>query len=204
MKLALVLLPLLAQPQVHVFRPSQIRMYWKDSSGRPYESFERLKSQHPSVKFAMNGGMFTPQLSPLGLYIENGKLLHRVKIVRSGRSNFAIQPQGVFCIRHGRAAVLPIPCDTKGMSYATQSAPMLVIGGKINPNVPKGRKMARNGVGVRPDGKVVTIIGNVTFREIAQAFVNQGCENAMFLDGGISSSTDWNQGSRFGVMIAAH
>ena len=199
----LLFLILQVQLQVHVFHPSQIRMFWKDSQGHPYRTFERLKAEHPTLRFAMNGGMFTPELSPLGLYVENGKILHKTKIVKHGKSNFAIQPQGVFCIRSGRAEVRPIPCDTRGMTYATQSAPMLVINGRINENLPEGRKIARNGVGVRRDGKVVAIIGNLTFREIAQSFVNQGCLSAMFLDGGISSSTDWNRGSRFGVMIAA-
>jgi len=198
----LLFLILQVQLQVHVFHPSQIRMFWKDSQGHPYRTFERLKAEHPTLRFAMNGGMFTPELSPLGLYIENGKILHKTKIVKHGKSNFAIQPQGVFCIRSGRAEVRPIPCDTRGMTYATQSAPMLVINGKINQNVPTGRKMVRNGVGVRADGKVVMIIDNLTFRELAQAFVNSRCVNAMFLDGGVSASTDWGRGSEFGVMVA--
>ena len=55
------------------------------------------------VVFAMNAGMFQPDLSPVGLFIERGQELRPVNR-RGGKGNFNLQPNGVFCVRQGVAA----------------------------------------------------------------------------------------------------
>ena len=186
-------LPLMAVSQL--FHPSRISMLWKGADGKPYLYFDAVRKAHPDIRFAMNAGMFTKAYGPVGLYIENGKELRPVKISRNRKVNFGIQPQGVFFIRNGQAAVASIPCKTTGMTYATQSAPMLVINGKINRNLPQGNLIVRNGVGVRKDGKVFFAVKWMRFREFAQFFIDNQCVNALYLDGGVSEK--WEKGDLF-------
>ena len=56
-----------------------------------------LQGQGLTLDFAMNGGMFRPDLTPVGLYIEDGKLLRKA-VSRAGPGNFGMLPNGVFCI----------------------------------------------------------------------------------------------------------
>lgn len=55
---------------------SNLQLYLNDKHGQPYQDFQRLKtSLQPickKVEFAMNAGMYQANLSPVGLYIENG------------------------------------------------------------------------------------------------------------------------------------
>ena len=88
-----VLLCLNAQSQTFQF--SQIRMFWKDVKGQPYNSFGNVLQQNPKLVFLMNGGMFTPEYEPVGLFIENGKVLRETKILKDPSVNFGIQPQGI-------------------------------------------------------------------------------------------------------------
>jgi len=76
--------------------------------------------------------------------------------------------------------------------YATQSGPMLIVEGKIHPKIkPDGTSAKiRNGVGACTGGAVVFAIADepVTFDAFARLFRDGlGCQNALFLDGSISS-----------------
>ncbi|RYY67613.1 MAG: hypothetical protein EOO12_00530 [Chitinophagaceae bacterium] len=187
--------------------PAQVRMYWKDPGGNTYGDFQTLVAAHPKIRFAMNGGMYARDLSPVGLYVENGKQLKPLRRVNNPKVNFGIQPQGVFGIRAGVAFVEPVGSYTsKGVSYATQSAPMLVVEGRRNPNLPVGLHLVRNGVGILPDGRVLLAVSEdaVTFHQFADWFIRQGCRHALYLDGNVSEY--WVKGrdpwGRFGPFIA--
>ncbi|RYY86268.1 MAG: hypothetical protein EOO15_14860 [Chitinophagaceae bacterium] len=113
----------------------------------------------------------------------------------------------MFCIRSGKAFVETLAqFKAKGVTYATQSAPMLVVNGKLNGNLPVGLHLIRNGVGILPDGKVLLAVSEdaVTFHQFARWFLAQGCTQALYLDGNVSEY--WVKGSdaggRFGAMIA--
>jgi uncharacterized protein YigE (DUF2233 family) len=76
---------------------------------------------------------------------------------------------------------------------ATQSGPMLVINGPVHPRFDRRSTSlkARNGVGVRADGKVIFAIsrGEVSFDAFARLFRDGlHCPNALFLDGGSAAS----------------
>jgi uncharacterized protein YigE (DUF2233 family) len=107
------------------------------------------------------------------------------------------------------AAVTTIDNFTSNnVQYATESAPMLIIEGKINPNLPKSASSTvRNGVGILPDGRVFMAVSKdgVTFQEFAAYFLHKGCINALYLDGGISGAYTNPNGpdGPFGVMIVA-
>ncbi|GAB4093068.1 phosphodiester glycosidase family protein [Flaviaesturariibacter terrae] len=169
--------------------PSSIHLYWKAPDGKPWASFERVVAAHPKIRFAMNGGMFARDLSPVGLYVEGGKTLKPLRKVNNPKVNFGIQPQGVFGIRRGKAFVETISVyKPGGVTMATQSAPMLVLNGKRNPNLPVGMQLVRNGVGILPDGTVLMAVSEdpVTFHQFADWFIRQGCTSALYLDGNVS------------------
>ena len=76
---------------------------------------------------------------------------------------------------------------------ATQSGPMLVINGRLHPRFDRRSTSlkARNGVGVRADGKVIIVLsqGEVSFDAFARLFRDGlNCPNALFLDGGSAAS----------------
>jgi uncharacterized protein YigE (DUF2233 family) len=187
-------------------KPAQVHMYWKAPDGKPYGSFGRLTAVHNRILFAMNGGMYNADLSPTGRYVEDGKQLRPMRRVNNPRVNFGIQPQGVFGIRNGKAFVETIAgYKSKGVVWATQSAPMLVVNGKINSYLPVGLKLLRNGVGVLASGEVLMAVSKegVTFPEFAQYFMKQGCVMALYLDGNVSEyyTPKHEAWGRFGVLI---
>lgn len=179
-------------------RRDDIRLYWKGSNGLAYGGFstlaDALKAQGRQLRFAMNGGMFESDLSPVGLFIEDGRQKHRAD-TRDGASNFHLKPNGVFYIGDGAAGVAETGRFLANVSrarYATQSGPMLVIDGSIHPKIQATGTSAkiRNGVGVRDGASVIFAISEqpVTFYAFARLFRDAlNCPNALFLDGSVSS-----------------
>jgi prepilin-type processing-associated H-X9-DG protein len=177
-------------------RHHQIRLFWKGSDGQPIGSFDQLR-QTPlgsRVIFAMNGGMYHEDRSPVGLYVENGQELKRANTA-NGPGNFHLKPNGVFFIKGNTAGVTETSRYLKQRmrpDFATQSGPMLVINGQIHPKISEegtSRKI-RNGVGMRDKHTAVFAIssGPVTFGAFARLFRDElGCGNALFLDGSVSS-----------------
>ena len=180
-------------------RKQTIRLYWKRSDGTPYaylSSLPRaLEGEGGRLLFATNAGMFDPALKPVGLYVEQGRELVHAN-TRSGYGNFHMKPNGVFYISVGRAAVVETGAFLKRRpqaDLATQSGPMLVINGHLHPRFDHRSTSfkARNGVGVRADGKVIFAIsqGEVSFDDFARLFRDGlNCRDALFLDGGTAAS----------------
>jgi len=180
-------------------RKQTIRLYWKRSDGTPYaylSSLPRaLEGEGGRLLFATNAGMFDPALKPVGLYVEQGRELVHAN-TRSGYGNFHMKPNGVFYISVGRAAVVETGAFLKRRpqaDLATQSGPMLVINGHLHPRFDRRSTSfkARNGVGVRADGKVIFAIsqGEVSFDAFARLFRDGlNCRDALFLDGGTAAS----------------
>jgi uncharacterized protein YigE (DUF2233 family) len=175
-------------------------LFWRDEAGRPYRQFsalrDALESHGMQLLFAVNGGMYLPDFSPVGLFVADGREL--VALNRhTGPGNFSQQPNGVFLIE-GNAARLMTTDDywreKPKPLLATQSGPMLVHEGQIttsevmNPNSP-WRKV-RNGVCAPSPDTVVFVISEsaVTFYELASFFRDAlQCREALYLDGSVSS-----------------
>jgi uncharacterized protein YigE (DUF2233 family) len=157
-----------------------VRLYWKRSDGTPYaylSSLPRaLEREAGRLLFATNAGMFDPVLKPVGLYVEQGRELVHVN-TKTGYGNFHMKPNGIFYVAAGRAAVAETQAFLKQRpqaDLATQSGPMLVINGRLHPRFDRGSTSlkARNGVGIRADGKVIFAIsqGEVSFDAFARLF----------------------------------
>lgn len=175
-----------------------IQLFQNDRDGKPYGSFRALENDLRQdriyVRFAMNGGMYLDDQSPVGLFIANGRELKAIN-TNKGWGNFHLLPNGVFYLLPGRGGVMEskafVASGIKSF-YATQSGPMLVIDGKLHPSflADSTSLKSRNGVGVTGDGKVMFAVsdGPVRFHDFATLFRDDlGCANALFLDGSISS-----------------
>lgn len=179
-------------------RKSTIRLHDLDRGGKPYLTFEALRktlwADGIFMRIAMNGGMYHPDYSPVGLYVENGVEKQKIN-TNPGYGNFHLLPNGVFYLLPGSVGVME--AKTFALSgvkpvYATQSGPMLVIDGHIHPKFdPQSSSLKkRNGVGVAADGTVLFAISEsyVRFYDFATLFRDAlGCRNALFLDGTISA-----------------
>lgn len=176
----------------------RLDLFWKDGSGRPFRSFEALaaaqRAQGRKLVFAMNAGMFHPDFSPVGLYVEHGKQLRPLNL-RRGASNFCLRPNGVFALTRSGARVIEssqYPALRKSTLLATQSGPMLVIGGRLHPafRSTSTSRLIRNGVGVVSAQRLVFAISEdpVNFHEFATLFRDGlHCQNALYFDGNVSS-----------------
>ncbi len=176
----------------------QLELFWRDSHGRAFGGFEPLdlwlRGRGRKLVFAMNAGMYREDLTPVGLYVENGKQLRPLNLAR-GRSNFCMRPNGVFAVTRTGARVVEsskYPAIRAETVLATQSGPMLVIDGRLHPAFrPQSESLYfRNGVGVVSPQQVVFAISEdlVTFYEFAVLFRDRlQCPNALYLDGSISS-----------------
>jgi uncharacterized protein YigE (DUF2233 family) len=173
-----------------------ISVFLRDGDGQPFGSFGRLRDalgkRRQRLAFAMNGGMYHEDRSPVGLHIENGRVLKKLSNARGG-GNFGMTPNGVFWIDGKSAGVTETKAFARRKStprFATQSGPMLVIDGKLHPRFKPGSAHTnrRNGVGVAGK-RVVFIISDtpVTLHAFARVFRDVAkTPNALYLDGSIS------------------
>lgn len=198
---------------------SEVRLFWRDSRNELYDNFvsygQDIARNGELLVFATNGGMYQPDKSPQGLYIEKGKVLQKADTRKEGYGNFYMQPNGIFLITDkGEPHVIRTQdlkgYERRGIRYATQSGPMLLTDGKMNSKFMKDSPNfhIRSGVGVNEDQELVFIISEtrVRFYELAKAFEKMGCKNALYLDGAISQTylpevERTQPGGGFGVMI---
>ena len=195
-----------------------LRLWHTGPDGTVLGSFDAvdalLSEEGARLGFAMNAGMYHPDRSPVGLYVEDGE--QRAPLVTNpGPGNFGLLPNGVFCIRTDGFEVI----ETRSFAetqpdcrHATQSGPMLVLDGALHPRFTEGSesRFIRNGVGVSEDGRRAYFAISqepVTFHEFARLFRDAlETPQALYLDGNISrlhapalNRSDW--GRRMGPIL---
>ncbi|MEM7655802.1 MAG: phosphodiester glycosidase family protein [Bacteroidota bacterium] len=178
--------------KVHIQLFNQI----KQRKAHTFETVAELaQAEGKRLIFAMNGGMYERSRLAKGLLVLEGETQQVLDTATAGYGNFYMQPNGVFAIDTAGKAVVwttqTIAADSNHVwQYATQSGPMMVIDGKINDKFNDGspNRHIRNAVGVTPSNEVVFAISQrpVTFFELSSFMIQQGCTNALYLDGAIS------------------
>lgn len=180
-------------------RRFDIRLFLRDAKGGLYGSFaalaDDLAGKGETLAFAMNAGMYAPDFTPVGLYVEAGAARHAANVA-SGEGNFHMKPNGVFWVDGERAGVTETARFLKSRAhpaYATQSGPMLLIGGRVNPHIHESgtSEKFRNGVCVTQGRVAHFAISNqpVTLYQFAVLFRDRlKCADALFLDGGSASA----------------
>ena len=84
----------------------RVHLFWKDANGQPYGGFDHLprRIEGGPILFAMNGGMYESDRSPVGLYVEQGKTFKRANKA-SGVGNFYLKPNGILYIEGQKAGI---------------------------------------------------------------------------------------------------
>jgi uncharacterized protein YigE (DUF2233 family) len=179
-----------------------LELRWRDADSKPYGSLDALRrageAQGRPLLFATNAGIYDMEYRPLGLTIADGRMLRPLNNARASagsRGNFAMQPNGIFYVdKQGSAGVMRTSAWTRrgiDARLATQSGPMLVIDGEINPTfieASDSRKW-RSGVCAPTPGRVVFAVSEmpVTFHAFARVMRDEvGCRDALYLDGSLS------------------
>lgn len=174
-----------------------LKLYWMKSDGSAFETLNAVRTAvGPQFVMATNSGIYAKDLTPLGLHIERGKILKKLNRSRSSKGNFFLQPNGVFFLGSNGPKILDTnefaKHGTAGVLEATQSGPLLLLKGEINPGFKQNSTNAklRSGVGVTASGQVVFAISKepVTFYDFALFFKDKmNCTDALYLDGTIST-----------------
>lgn len=179
-----------------------LELRWRDADGKPYGSLDALRrlgeADGRPLLFATNAGIYDLEYRPLGLTIADGRTLRPLNNVRASagsRGNFAMQPNGIFYVdKEGRAGVMRTSAWTRrgiDARMATQSGPMLVIDGEINPTFieKSDSRKWRSGVCAPTPDRVVFAVSEmpVTFHAFARMLRDEvGCRDALYLDGSLS------------------
>ncbi|HET6806428.1 MAG TPA: phosphodiester glycosidase family protein [Frateuria sp.] len=179
-----------------------LTLHWREpGSGEPFGDIDSLRQwgekRGRRLLFAANAGIYDASFRPLGLYVEDGEALVPLNMAHGNPAsgNFSLLPNGVFAIYpDGKAAVetsAQFKADGRKPQWATQSGPMLVIDGRINPAFVHDSDSLkwRSGVCARTPRNVVFAVSEapVNFHTFARLFRDElGCRDALFLDGTIS------------------
>jgi len=173
-----------------------------ETPSKPYRSLANLSANRGSdarlVAFAVNGGMFDGEGKPIGYYVEDKD--RKKELSRTdGPGNFHLKPNGVFFGTGSKWEVRTSDDFYRNIGdrpeFGTQSGPMLVIGGKLHPEIAENgpSKAIRNGVGVDKDGRAHFIISDapISFGQLARYYRDElKTPNALFLDGNVSALWD--------------
>ena len=185
----------LASPARH-----RVAMDLGPSGGEPYRSlsaFSRAR-EGAGIAFAMNAGMFDDEGKPIGYYVEGGERLQTLNTA-DGEGNFHMAPNGVF---FGTGDTWEVRSTEDFLAnvrerpdFGTQSGPMLVVDGKLHPEISHDgeSRLVRNGVGVDEKGRAHFVISNaaISFGKLARFYRDElNVKNALYLDGNVSGL--WN------------
>ncbi|RYY42742.1 MAG: hypothetical protein EOP59_09360 [Sphingomonadales bacterium] len=204
-----------AKPRTH-----DLILVNRGASGQPMRDFAglpaRLGDRYARMAFAMNAGMFDAKGAAIGYYVEDGA--QEVPLNRNpGPGNFHLMPNGVFWgdaagwhVDTTRAFAESKPAHVR---FATQSGPMLVIRGRLHPQISDNgiSLQVRNGVGISLDGSAWFAISDdpVSFGRFARLFRDRlACPDALYFDGAVSRLFDPVGGRRdagvpIGPIVAA-
>lgn len=186
-----------ANPQNH-----RIGIALNGNSGSPMRSLATLAAERSAdakpVAFAMNGGMYDDGGEPIGYYVQGGNRTGTLNRA-DGPGNFHLLPNGVFFGSGGKWEVRTTEDFYANVSdrpqFGTQSGPMLVIDGKLHPEITKNgpSRKIRNAVGIDERDRAHFVISEseISFGTIARLFRDElKTPNALFLDGSISALWD--------------
>ncbi|ABC63390.1 phosphodiester glycosidase family protein [Erythrobacter litoralis] len=167
--------------------------------GPPHRSFAKLAEGRSSAPvFAVNAGMFDGDGKPIGYYVEDSERLQALN-TNDGAGNFHLKPNGVFYGSNGEWRVRTTESFLANVSdrpqFGTQSGPMLLIDGKLHPEISEDgpSRQIRNGVGVDRQGRAHFVIseGPISFGKFARFFRDvANTPNALYLDGNVSGLWD--------------
>lgn len=181
-----------------IYKPNlkrkQIKMYWKSKDGTAYSNLKKLliKTDTGKIRFITNGGIYTENYTPEGLYIEDYKIITDLNL-NSGKGNFYLEPNGVFYVENGipKISVSKDFRKNKNISYAVQSGPVLIKDSRINEQFMKNSKSLkiRSAVGIDKEDNLFFLMSEtkINFYDFSKYALDiLECKDLLFLDGTIS------------------
>ena len=199
-----------------------VRMFWHGADGSVLGSFERLgahlTAQNEKLICATNAGIYGMDLRPIGLYVEASRVLRKLNTRKDAYGNFYLQPNGVFLLADNEAVILTtdeIASEWEArlpfIRYATQSGPILLRSGQINPLFTQGsdNRVVRNAACTLTAGNFALVKSRfpINFYDFTRQLRDKlSCRDALYLDGSISQLYPFDAGSRgsnFGAIIGA-
>ena len=181
-----------------------IQQYRKDAQAQALWSLQSLhnfvQSRSEKLLFAMNAGIFDTNMSPVWLFVANGRVEQPLNLTE-GTWNFYLQPNGVFFVQKDKKASImdstnfSFFVDMKDVLLATQSWPLLLSHGTIHPslNPSSSNTNIRNAVWITPQWTVFFVYSDKEINMYALALYMRdvlGCEHALYLDWSISGWFD--------------
>jgi uncharacterized protein YigE (DUF2233 family) len=177
------------QAKIHAVTdgPSEVRFRVLNNADRRFSNVREAVSRSEALA-GVNGGYFQPDLTPVGLLISQGKLVHplaRAKLI-----------SGVFFVRKQKPALVRARhfSDTAGVTDAIQCGPFLVERGGIASGLNNGRSAPRTFVFVTRAGNWgIGICRTVTLAELSEILTitdllpTGPIVTALNLDGGSST-----------------
>lgn len=142
----------------------------------------RSMAEKTGAMVAINGGFFTPDFKHLGLIVQNGKQLSKLKwtswwhVFKITKALPQIVSKQEFQL-------------TKETEMAIEAGPRLLTDGMI-PSGLKPSSARRTGIGITNDGKIIIAVTEnflPDLNEFAKVLLQAGCYNALNLDGGSST-----------------
>lgn len=151
-----------------------------------------------TIAFAVNAGMFDDNGDPIGYFVEGGERTKELNTAE-GEGNFHMRPNGVFFGTGDKWEIRTSEDFLKNVGerpdFGTQSGPMLVVGGKLHPEVRADgpSRTIRNAVGIDAEGRAHFVISAapISFGKLARFYRDElKVRNALYLDGSVSQL--WN------------
>lgn len=149
----------------------------------------RLEGEGREVLAATNAGIFDTEGAPLGLFVGQGQA-HPLNTL-DGEGNFYLKPNGVFSVDDSGAHVVSTADFQATPRLATQSGPLLLLGGQVHPEFrPESpNRLLRSGICASEPWRVhlALSVTEVRFHDMATFFRDRlHCADALYLDGVIS------------------
>jgi uncharacterized protein YigE (DUF2233 family) len=190
-----------------------LQLFLRAKDGAAFGSLEAVKAAVAAtghrVVFAMNAGMYEPDRSPTGLFVQDGRQVAPLDVQSRSQDartpNFYLAPNGVFAVTAAGPVILSTSAFARSppprVRLATQSGPLLLTGGTIAaPAVAAGtdapgRRNRRNGICVN-GGRVLLVEADaMTLHQFALHLRDVlKCRDALYMDGVISSVLDARTG----------
>lgn len=145
-------------------------------------------------------------------------MLHKLNTRKQAYGNSYLQPNGVFLLSDHEATILNTDevaanPETHLMSvrYATQSSPILLRGGQINPLFTQGseNRVVRSAACVISASNIALVKNHsaISFYDFSRNLRDKlGCRDALYLDGSVSQLYPFDNGKlgpSFAAMIGA-
>lgn len=157
------------------------------------------KTRDPlAIAFAVNAGMFDDEGDPIGYFVENSERKKELNTA-DGEGNFHMKPNGVFFGTGDKWEIRTSEDFLKNVgdrpAFGTQSGPMLVINGRLHPEITQDgpSRTIRNAVGIDDKGRAHFVISSapISFGKLARFYRDElKVKNALYLDGSVSQL--WN------------